>query len=59
MPFWRIFMKTGKCMAVVLASGLLLSLGSCMTDVGYYLMSSMSDYLPLLLEALLENGTVA
>ncbi len=52
-------MKTGKCMAVVLASGLLLSLGSCMTDVGYYLMSSMSDYLPLLLEALLENGTVA
>ncbi len=52
-------MKTGKWMTIVLASGLLLSVGSCMADVGYYMMNSMSDYLPLLLEALLENATTA
>lgn len=45
-------MRTGKWVAVMLTSGLLLSLGSCATDLGYYLIDALADYLPDLLDAL-------
>lgn len=50
-------MKTGKWMAIVLTSGLLLSVGSCASDLGYYLIDALADYLPDLLEAMTDTST--
>lgn len=50
-------MKVWKTTAILLLSGLLVSLGSCATDVGYYLLSALSDYLPDILNTLTETST--
>ena len=50
-------MKIGKWLAVPAASGLVLSLGSCVSNIAYYASDLYSDYLPNLLETLL--GTVS
>jgi hypothetical protein len=50
-------MKARKWTAAVLLSGLLLSFGSCVTDVGYKLLNTAVDYLPDLLDAWLGTST--
>lgn len=50
-------MRTGKRITVVLASGLLLTVSSCATDFGYYLLNALIEYLPEFLEALTTTTT--
>ena len=48
-------MKVAKWIAVVSAGGLLLSFGSCAVDLGYYVLNTLGEYMPDILDAL--NGT--
>jgi hypothetical protein len=41
-------MKVRKTTAVLLLSGVLLSLGSCASEVGYYVLSALPDILSAL-----------
>ena len=50
-------MKKGRWMAVVVTTGLVLSLGGCASDMAYYAMDAVGDYLPDLLESLLGAAT--
>lgn len=50
-------MTTRRSTVTLLLSGLLLSLGSCATDVGYYLLNAAIDYLPDLIDAWTEAST--
>lgn len=50
-------MKTRKWALMALASGLFFALGSCASDLGYYLLDTVNEYLPDLLEAWLETAT--
>jgi hypothetical protein len=43
-------MKIGKWMTVVLTGGLLLSLESCASDLGYYLLNTLLEYVSDLLD---------
>ncbi|MEW6197273.1 MAG: hypothetical protein AB1601_01220 [Planctomycetota bacterium] len=45
-------MRARTLMAAMLTGGLLLSIGSCASDLGYYLIDALSEYLPDILEAL-------
>jgi len=49
--------KTRKWTILALSGGLLLSLKSCAADVGYYLLETLSGYLPDILEALTNTTT--
>jgi len=50
-------MKARKWIMVVLSGGVLLQLGSCATDLGYYLLDAVLAYLPDLLDAWLGAAT--
>ena len=50
-------MKVAKWVAVVSASGLLLSFGSCAVDLGYYVLNTLGDYMPDILDALTSTTT--
>ena len=54
---WRVCMNVKRWMLVVLAGGLLLSAGSCLSDLGYYAIDALADYLPDLLESLGTTST--
>jgi hypothetical protein len=41
-------MKVRKTMAILLLSGVLFSLGSCVSEVGYYVLSALPDILSTL-----------
>jgi hypothetical protein len=44
--------KPFRWLKVACAGGVLLSLGSCASDLGYYVVDALIDYLPDLLAAL-------
>ncbi len=46
-----------KWIAVLLSGGMLLSLGSCASDLGYYLMDTLIAYLPDLIAAVQDTST--
>ncbi len=49
-------MRARTLMAAMLSGGFLLSVGSCASDLGYYLIDALSEYLPDILDAL-QNST--
>jgi hypothetical protein len=50
-------MKIGKCTALIAASWVFLSLGSCAADLGYYALDVVAGYLPDLLDTLLGTAS--
>jgi len=50
-------MRIGKWVALITTGSLVLSLGSCASDLAYYALDGMADYLPDLLEAWLGTAT--
>lgn len=52
-------MSIRKWTAIVIAGGALFTVGSCASDVAYYAIDSLADYLPDLLSALLDTTSEA
>lgn len=50
-------MRTRKWIVAFVISGLLLSFGSCASDLGYYLIDTLADSLPDILESMTNTTT--
>ncbi len=50
-------MQRFKKIAMLATGGSLFALGSCESDLAYYVYASLVDYLPTLLEELLDTAT--
>lgn len=50
-------MKNGKWIALIVSGGLLLQVGSCLTDFAYAALDAVVDYLPDLMSAWLAAAT--
>ncbi|MBN2448330.1 MAG: hypothetical protein JXO22_16505 [Phycisphaerae bacterium] len=52
-------MNKRKWILVVLSAGMLLQLGTCLSEVGSYTMAAFEEYLPDLLDTWLETLTAS